>query len=188
MGAQSISSRRANHPLNFTAAVLSSPRSSGPITPLIPALASGSSRLSLRSTRGTRASALTNRSIERSSGSHVMVRRRFRSSTEVRCGRERLRYAAGSWTCGRQLSTSAAAIRRCEISCVSRRSRPPTSTRSSLKRQKNVMVIGERPRPARGAKAPSASERGWGPASDEKSDEHPRTNDALGLELSCSAF
>jgi hypothetical protein len=40
-----------------------------------------------------------------------------------------------------------------------------------LKRQKDVMVIGERPRPARGAKAPSASERGWGPAGDEKSDE-----------------
>ena len=37
-----------------------------------------------------------------------------------------------------------------------------------LKRQKDVMVVGERPRPARGAETPSASERGWGPASIEK--------------------
>jgi hypothetical protein len=40
-----------------------------------------------------------------------------------------------------------------------------------LKRQKDVMVVGERPRPARGAQTPSASERGWGPASNEKSED-----------------
>lgn len=40
-----------------------------------------------------------------------------------------------------------------------------------LKRQKDVMIVGERPRPARGAKTPSASERGWGPASGEKSND-----------------
>jgi hypothetical protein len=43
------------------------------ITSSILALASRSSRLSLRSTRGTRASALTNRSVERSPGSYVMA-------------------------------------------------------------------------------------------------------------------
>ena len=40
-----------------------------------------------------------------------------------------------------------------------------------LTRQADVMVAGERPRPARGAESPSASERGWGPASSEKSDD-----------------
>jgi hypothetical protein len=43
------------------------------ITSSILALASRSSRLSLRSTRETRASALTNRSVERGPGSYVMA-------------------------------------------------------------------------------------------------------------------
>jgi hypothetical protein len=43
------------------------------ITSSILALASRSSRLSLRSTHGMRASALTNRSVERGPGSYVMA-------------------------------------------------------------------------------------------------------------------
>ena len=38
-------------------------------------------------------------------------------------------------------------------------------------RQADVIAAGERPRPARGAETPSASERGWGPANREKSDD-----------------
>src|SRR3990170_4077041 len=40
-----------------------------------------------------------------------------------------------------------------------------------LKRRTDVIVFGERPRPARGAQPPSASERGWGPASNEKNED-----------------
>jgi mono/diheme cytochrome c family protein len=38
-----------------------------------------------------------------------------------------------------------------------------------MKSSRNVFGTGERPRPERGAKPPSESERGWGPASAEKS-------------------
>ena len=40
-----------------------------------------------------------------------------------------------------------------------------------LTRQADVISAGGRPRPARGAETPSASERGWGPANREKSDD-----------------
>src|SRR5438270_8347482 len=55
-----------------------------------------------------------------------------------------------------------------------------------LTRQADVIAAGERPRPARGAEAPSASERGWGPASSEKSDDRKErrfSNDEINREL-----
>jgi integrase len=72
--AQSISSCSANHPLNFHCSGSQLTREVWTaITPPILALASRSSRLSLRSTRRLGASALTNRSVERGSGSYVMA-------------------------------------------------------------------------------------------------------------------
>ena len=94
--APSISSRSANHPLNcHCSGSQLTAKSPTAITSSILALASRSSRLSLRSNPRNAGFGL-DESLGQARSRHSRDgRQEFRSSTEVRCGNERLRQVAG---------------------------------------------------------------------------------------------
>ena len=138
MGAQSISSRSAIHPLNSLQRFSAHREVSG----------RPSRRRFWRSPRARQALAsLDPRNagfgLDESLGrarSWLLRdgRRRFRSATEVRCGREQLRQAAGSWTSGQQRPILAAATGRCAIAC-SMDTSPPFRIPSPRARDGRVM-------------------------------------------------